>query len=76
MFKDTNTKQKEVYEALKGKFGYKNLLQAPRLSKIILSSGVGSVTDKTKAEIVPEKLALITGQKPSTQKAKKSIAQF
>jgi large subunit ribosomal protein L5 len=76
MFKSTQQKEKEVFKALKEKFGYKNVNQAPRLVKIVVSSGVGSITDKNKLELVGEKIALITGQRPSSQKAKKSISQF
>jgi len=76
MFKSIAQKEKETYSALKEKFGYKNPMQAPRLIKVIVSSGVGSISDKRKIELIPEKLALITGQKPSKQLAKKSIATF
>lgn len=76
MFKSVKEKEKEVFKALKEEFGYKNVFQAPRIKKIIVSTGVGSVTDKKKLELIPEKLALITGQKASIQNAKKSIAQF
>jgi len=76
MFKSIIEKQKETFTTLKDKFGYTNILQAPRIEKIVISTGVGSVTDKSKMQLIPEKLALITGQKPSLQPAKKSIAQF
>jgi large subunit ribosomal protein L5 len=76
MFKTISQKQKEAFESLKDKFGYKNANQAPRVEKIVVSTGVGSTTDKQKLKLVPEKLALITGQKPLEIKAKKSIAQF
>ncbi len=76
MFQSVKQKEKEVYKALKEEFGYKNMFQAPRVQKIIVSTGVGSITDKNKLKLIPEKMALITGQKPSAQNAKKSIAQF
>ncbi|HMP67500.1 MAG TPA: 50S ribosomal protein L5 [Candidatus Paceibacterota bacterium] len=76
MYKNIIEKEKEVFEKLKDKFNYTNVLQAPKIEKIVVSTGVGSITDKKKLELIGEKLAQITGQKPSTQLAKKSIAQF
>lgn len=76
MFKSVSQKQKESFEALKEKFGYTNVNESPKIHKIIVSTGVGSTTDKGKLQLIPEKLALITGQKPREIKAKKSIAQF
>ena len=76
MFKSVKQKEKEAYKALKEKFGYKNLMQSPRIQKVVINCGVGSVSDKKKLEAIAKKLALITGQKPSTQNAKKSIAGF
>lgn len=70
-------KQKKAFEKLKGDFGYKNVMQAPRLQKVVVSTGVGKIkTDKRKVELIPGKLALITGQKASERPAKKSIATF
>lgn len=69
-------KEKGAFDAMKEKFGYTNPLQAPRIEKIIVSTGVGSTSDRQKLELIPQKIAAITGQKPSTQVAKKSIAQF
>jgi large subunit ribosomal protein L5 len=76
MFKSVKQKEKEAFDVLKEKFGYTNKMQAPKIEKVVVSSGVGSITDKDKLKLVGEKIALITGQKPSSQKAKKSIAQF
>lgn len=76
MFKSISEKQKETFDALKGKFNYTNKFQAPKIVKVVVSTGVGSITDKAKLALIPEKLALITGQKPSQINAKKSIAQF
>lgn len=70
------SKEKKSYEALKGKFGYKNLMSAPKLVKVSVSSGTGSSKDKKKNEVVASRLAKITGQKPSPRGAKKSIASF
>jgi large subunit ribosomal protein L5 len=76
MFKPVTQKQKEVFEALKDKFGYENPMQAPRIEKVVVGTGVGAVTDKNTIASIAEKMALITGQKASVQPAKKSIATF
>lgn len=68
--------EKNVYSSLKDKFGLKNPMQAPRLTKIVLSSGVGSIKDKKKVALVEDRLARITGQKPALRGSKKSIASF
>lgn len=72
----TKENQKSTYETLKGKFGYTNPMAAPRLTKIVVSSGVGKARDKNRNKLVSERLARITGQKPSERVAKKSIASF
>ncbi len=69
-------KQKKAFELLKGKFGYKNIMQAPKLVKVIVTTGVGKVADKKKKELIADRLAKITGQKVSPRQAKKSIASF
>lgn len=70
-------KSQKSFEVLKEQFKYKNKMQAPRLVKVIVSTGVGKLRDdKRKIEIIPKKLALITGQKPAERAAKKSIATF
>ncbi len=69
-------KNKKVFESLKEKFGYKNPMQAPKLVKVIVSSGVGSFKDKKKLEVVADRLQKITGQKPVQKGAKISIAAF
>lgn len=74
--KTTREKEKEAFETLKQEFGYKNVMQAPKLVKIMLSSGIGSFKDKKKIEIVKDRLAKIAGQKPAVKGAKKSIASF
>lgn len=68
--------QKKTFDALKGEFGYQNVMQAPRVGKIIVSTGVGSLKDKKKLEIIVNRLAKITGQAPAVRGAKKSIANF
>jgi len=69
-------KQKKIFEDLKERFGYKNVMQAPRLVKVVVSSGVGTKKDKRAQEVVPDRLSKITGQKVSIRGAKKSIASF
>lgn len=74
------TKQKldKSYNTLKDKFGYKNKLAAPRLEKVVISVGTGSKIkiDKNKNDFIKDRLARITGQKPASRQAKKSIASF
>ena len=71
-------KVNKAYETMKGKYGYKNKMAAPRLVKVILSVGTGSgiKKDKNRNEFILDRLAKITGQKPATRVAKKSIATF
>lgn len=62
---------------MKGDFGYTTPMQAPRLTKIVISCGVGKVNkDKKRMEIIEDRLAKITGQAPAKRGAKKSIANF
>jgi len=68
-------KVQSSFETLSEKFGYTNKLQAPKLVKVIVSSGVGKA-DKAKKAIIENRLARITGQKASARPAKASIAQF
>ena len=66
-----------IVKAMTDKFGYKNALEVPRISKIVLNMGVGEATqDKKKVEQAASEMELIAGQKPVITKAKKSIAQF
>lgn len=67
---------KESYAALKDKLGLKNPMQAPRLLKAVVSNGFGSVKDKKKVELIADRLAKITGQKPAIRVTKKAIATF
>jgi len=69
--------EKVVREALTKKFAYKNLMQVPRLEKIVLNMGVGEATaDRKKVDNAAGDLALIAGQKPLLTKSTKSIATF
>jgi len=72
----TQEKVKKAYQVLKGDRGYKNLMQAPRIQKIVVSAGVGSFKDKKKVELAADRLAKITGQKPAVRGAKQSVAAF
>ena len=67
----------EVAPALKQKFGYTNVMQIPRLEKIVINMGLGDCKDNAKSmEIAVGELTTIAGQKPLVTKAKKSIANF
>ena len=69
--------EKEVAPALMSKFGYKSVMEIPRLEKIIVNVGVGEAKENAKVlESVVADVAAITGQKPVITKAKKSIANF
>lgn len=72
----TKEKQQSAFATLKEKFGYKNVMAAPRLVKIVVSSGVGKARDKNRNALVADRLAKITGQKPSERLSRKSIASF
>jgi len=67
---------KDAFKALKAPLGLTNPMQTPRLVKLVISSGFGSVKDKKKIELIAERLARITGQKPAVRTAKKAIATF
>ncbi len=67
----------EVVPAMSQKFGYKNIMQVPKLEKIVINMGIGDCKDNAKAlELAVSELATISGQKPLVTKAKKSIANF
>ncbi|MES2158166.1 MAG: 50S ribosomal protein L5 [Pseudomonadota bacterium] len=67
----------EIVKAMTEKFGYKNVMEIPRIQKVTLNMGVGEATqDKKKVTSAAEEMELIAGQKPVITKAKKSIAQF
>ena len=67
----------EAVPALQQKFGYKNPMQIPKLSKIVINMGLGDCKDNPKAlEVAFKELAAIAGQQPLVTKARKSIANF
>lgn len=74
--KSVKEKQKETFSALKEEFEYENPMEAPRLKKVVINTGIGSVRDKDKIQLIQDRLAEITGQKPVPCRAKKSIASF
>lgn len=71
------TAQLNTFNALKGEFGYTNVMEAPKVQKIVISVGVGKVNkDKKRLELIVDRLAKITGQAPAARGAKKAIANF
>jgi len=69
--------QKEVLPALMAEFGYKNVMQVPRLEKIVINIGLGEAIQNPRAlEAAERDLAAITGQHPVITRAKRSISQF
>lgn len=72
----TKDTEKKAFDAMKSEFSYKNKLQAPRLTKVVISTGVGKIKDKNKIEVIKDRLARLTGQKAAARGAKKSIATF
>lgn len=72
----TTTRLASVYETLKGDFGYSNVMQAPKIDKVVISVGTGRVQDKAKLALIQDRLARITGQKSSPRPARQSIASF
>ena len=69
--------QNEVVPALEQKFGYKNIMEVPKVHKVIVSMGVSdAVQDPKTLDSAANDMALISGQKPIITRAKKSIAAF
>ena len=67
----------QIVEAMSKKFGYKNVMEVPKLEKVTINMGLGEAKDNAKLmEGAVEELAIITGQRPVVTKAKKSIANF
>ena len=67
----------EVVQAMMEKFGYKNIMEVPRLEKIVINMGVGEAKENVKVlESAVSDLQIIAGQKPVITKAKKSVANF
>jgi len=69
--------KKEIVPSLREKYNYKNVMEVPKLDKIVVNMGVGDATTNSKLlEAAMNDLEIITGQKPVTTKAKKAIAGF
>ena len=67
----------EVVPYLMKKFGYKTVMQVPKIEKIVINTGLGDIKDNQKSmQMVESELKLITGQKPIYRKATKSVANF
>ena len=72
-----NHYQNSVIPALKEKHGYKNVHQVPKITKVVVNTCIGSQADgKVALEDAKAEISLITGQKPSETRSKKSIANF
>ncbi len=67
----------EIVDAMVKKFGYKNVMEVPKLDKIVINMGVGEAKDNSKVlEVAVKELETIAGQKVVTTKAKNSVANF
>jgi len=67
----------EIVPMLKEKFGYRNVMQVPKLSKVVVNMGLGDAIENVKViETAAAEIGIITGQKPVVTKARKSIANF
>lgn len=69
-------KMSTTFEALKSDFAYTNPMQAPRIERVVVSTGTGKISDKSRIALIEDRLARITGQKAAPRQAKKSIATF
>lgn len=74
--KTLKEKQVDAYEVMKKAYGYTNVMQAPKVLKVVVSAGIGSFKDKKKIELAGDRLMKITGQKSVLRVAKKSIASY
>lgn len=69
-------KQNKAFKVLKDKFGYTNLMSAPKVVKVVINTSTGSSKDRKRNDLIVDRLAKVTGQKPALRGAKKSIATF
>lgn len=67
---------KEVVPAMKKKSGHKSVFAVPKITKVVIGTGIGKVTDDARRQAVEKSITLIAGQKPKANAAKKSIAGF
>ena len=71
------TYQKEIVKGMTDKFGYKNVMQVPKLAKIVINMGIGEAKENSKVlDAAVAELEIIAGQKVVTTKAKNSVANF
>ena len=69
--------EKEVVPFLMKKFGYKSVMECPKLEKIVINTGLGDIKDNAKSiQLTENEIKLISGQQPILTKAKKSVANF
>ncbi|AKL97042.1 MULTISPECIES: 50S ribosomal protein L5 [Clostridium] len=67
----------EIAAAMMEKFGYSNVMEIPKLEKVVINMGIGDAKDNAKSlEVAVKELATIAGQKPVITKAKKSVSNF
>jgi large subunit ribosomal protein L5 len=77
MARITETYQEKVVPAMRKRFSYRNIMQVPRLEKIIINMGLGEAIENIKVlDSAAQELGQITGQKAIITKARRSIAQF
>lgn len=74
--KRTTLQEKVSAQALAKTFGEHNVMGFPRITKVVVSTGTGRITDKNKIAVIQDRLMKITGQKATPRPAKKSIASF
>ena len=71
------TYKNEIVDAMTKKFGYKNVMQVPKLDKIVINMGVGEAKENSKVlDAAIAELEIISGQKAVATKAKNSVANF
>ncbi|MBI3631077.1 MAG: 50S ribosomal protein L5 [Candidatus Sungbacteria bacterium] len=68
--------QKEVIPAMRGQFGYPNVMAVPRIEKVVVNVGIGRIRDEKERAEIAKYVGLITGQKPEVRPARKAIASF
>ena len=72
----TKDRLSSAFKAMKDDFKYTSAMQTPRVSKVVVSVGVGSVKDKNRLKMIEDRLTRLTGQKPAPRSTTKSIANF
>lgn len=68
--------KKEAVPAMRARFGYKNVMAASKIVKVVVNTGAGRIRDEKQHEEIRKFLTLITGQKPAPRPAKQAIASF